>query len=440
MGAFLRKNSVRFFSGCLLLAVVCIVPCGAFAQNWQSMSTPYSSYDDLDIWGFSGNQVFVVGDTGKIFYYDGSGSDYDKDGTANDWEEVFDAGSNNLKGIHGVGNTVFAVGNNGTILRYSGDTNSDGIPNDWEEMLDGGGDPWTSQDLFGVWCVTETDVYAAGNNETILHFDGSSWSEMTVTDSGSVNFRAIMDGFAVGSGEQIYKYSSGSGTWDEIYDDGSFTFNDIWVGADEIIVVGNNGRIVVSGDEGDTWTETLFDPDVDLNGVWVNAADAFIVGDTHGDFSNMGAILRRVDGAWVNENDSGVEENLLDVWGYGNDVFVCGMDGVVVLGQNATLVELASFNAISLGRIVLLTWITESEIDNAGFNILRAEGEGAYAQINDSLIAAKGSPTAGAVYVYVDVETVMGTTYSYKLADIDTEGTVTEHEPQSVTPKGMPFL
>ena len=42
---------------------------------------------------------------------------------------------------------------------------------------------------------------------------------------------------------------------------------------------------------------------------------------------------------------------------------------------SATLIELTSFTATPKAGKVILQWITESEINNAGFNIYRAESE-----------------------------------------------------------------
>lgn len=104
--------------------------------------------------------------------------------------------------------------------------------------------------------------------------------------------------------------------------------------------------------------------------------------------------------------------------------------------NHVILIELSSFTATPKSEKVILEWTTESEIDNAGFNILRAGSEdGEYVQINDSLIPAEGSPTQGAIYDFVDTDANNMQTYYYYLEDIDLNGESTLHGPVSATPR-----
>jgi hypothetical protein len=101
-----------------------------------------------------------------------------------------------------------------------------------------------------------------------------------------------------------------------------------------------------------------------------------------------------------------------------------------------TSINLAFFQAVSSNKKTALEWITESEIDNEGFNILRSETEnGQYVKINRSLIVAEGSPVKGALYEFVDADVRNRRTYYYKLEDIDLNGDSTMHGPVSATPR-----
>ncbi|MCX5902696.1 MAG: VCBS repeat-containing protein, partial [Proteobacteria bacterium] len=102
----------------------------------------------------------------------------------------------------------------------------------------------------------------------------------------------------------------------------------------------------------------------------------------------------------------------------------------------ATVIQLSYFAATPKAGKVILQWNTEAEIDNAGFNIYRAESEtGKYSRINDSLVPAKGSSTQGASYEFTDTDVQNRKTYYYKLEDIDLSGKSTMHGPVSAMPR-----
>jgi hypothetical protein len=100
------------------------------------------------------------------------------------------------------------------------------------------------------------------------------------------------------------------------------------------------------------------------------------------------------------------------------------------------MIKLSSFTATPRAGKIILAWSTEAEIDNAGFNLYRSESEsGAYSKINGSLIPARGTPTRGASYAYVDDAVKNRKIYYYKLEDVDINGKSTMHGPVSATPR-----
>jgi hypothetical protein len=102
----------------------------------------------------------------------------------------------------------------------------------------------------------------------------------------------------------------------------------------------------------------------------------------------------------------------------------------------ATLINLSSFTATPKFSKVIIQWNTEAEVDNAGFNIYRAESEtGNYIKINDSSIPSEGSTIQGAFYEFVDKDVKNRRTYYYKLEDIDLNGESTMHGTVSATPR-----
>jgi hypothetical protein len=102
-----------------------------------------------------------------------------------------------LSGVWGSSSSdVFAIGEQGTILHYNG--------SDWSPMTSG-----TTSNLEGVWGASHSDVFAVGWEGTIRHYDGTTWSAMT---SGTGNGLSAVwgtspsDVFAVGWEGTILHY------------------------------------------------------------------------------------------------------------------------------------------------------------------------------------------------------------------------------------------
>ncbi len=94
------------------------------------------------------------------------------------------------------------------------------------------------------------------------------------------------------------------------------------------------------------------------------------------------------------------------------------------------LVDLVSFDAASGRRGVVLSWTTATEVDNAGFLILRSTSpSGPFAPISMSLIPGEGSEISGATYEFEDRTVRRKRVYYYQLADVDLTGLMTTHGP-----------
>ena len=98
------------------------------------------------------------------------------------------------------------------------------------------------------------------------------------------------------------------------------------------------------------------------------------------------------------------------------------------------LIELTEFAARKTESGVELTWRTESELETAGYNILRSTtADGEYAAMNQSMILATGGPVQPADYVFEDISVEPGRVYYYKLEDIEYDGASTLYGPVSVS-------
>ncbi len=93
-------------------------------------------------------------------------------------------------------------------------------------------------------------------------------------------------------------------------------------------------------------------------------------------------------------------------------------------------VELTTFGARATSRGIDLGWETASEIDNHGFYIERRDVtqgvEDEWSQIG--FVKGNGTTTSTSIYDYTDMDVVSGHTYSYKLRQVDRDGSQTCYE------------
>jgi hypothetical protein len=85
-------------------------------------------------------------------------------------------------------------------------------------------------------------------------------------------------------------------------------------------------------------------------------------------------------------------------------------------------IDLNFFEAVLIDGKVSLSWATESEIDNCGFNIYRKEHKGLYKKMTDHLIPGEGNTLSRTTYGLVDASIHPGSTYEYTLESLSCSG------------------
>ena len=177
---------------------------------------------------------------------------------AHDWFSIEPPTQDKLNGVWGyISSTAthefYAVGEDGTIMHFDGTS--------WS----GTGSP-TSVHLNGIWGSSETDIYAVGDNGTIVHYPDQldEWEHMShslpPTNLKDIWGSSASDIYAVGEGGFIAHYNGS--TWSEvtitpvIYEKPS---PGIWGSAsDKYVVVGTGGTILTYN--GISWTEVSLSP------------------------------------------------------------------------------------------------------------------------------------------------------------------------------------
>ena len=119
---------------------------------------------------------------------------------------------------------------------------------------------------------------------------------------------------------------------------------------------------------------------------------------------------------WVPSSD--VNLSVFGFWGNPSDVGNPGHRS-----RHPLPVELSYFNAELSDAGVQIQWTTESELDNAGFNIYRSTTKnGHFVRVNPKLIKGAGSIGEQNDYSWIDETAKPGVEYYYRIEDISFSG------------------
>jgi hypothetical protein len=283
------------------------ITCGATVTQWTAMASQTRA-DLPDVWGSSGTDVFVVGEedteteiASVIQHYDGTS-----------WSRQLRRSGLVLRAVWGSSSTdVFAVGEDpdflsATVLHFDG--------SQWTEVRGFTPGNFEALGLESIWGSSAIDVYAVGfvfdvffDRSLIFHFDGTSWSRVQVTGSLKPSLE------------------------------------DVWGSSPaDVYAVGQNdedppSRGVVLHFDGSTWDAVLQRPNFAPTSVWGSSAtDVFVAGfqveeTSDGEFRVSGTIFHFDGSTWSRVDLPGGVGVLHEIWGSSStDVFSVGDDGIIV--------------------------------------------------------------------------------------------------------------
>jgi len=279
---------------------------------WSAVTLPASLPTFRAVAGDAQN-VYIACDGGKIVVYDD---------TADTWQTITTATTEDLHAIWTVPGLTVAVGDHGAIVQNAG--------SGW--VL--GSSPATDN-LTSVWGDPNdatSGVFAVGDSGTVLFFDGRAWRPMSLGRgvTGPVNQRLVSlrgvsgsSGFtellALGTSE-IMSYEGAA--WSPTFVPTNNTIDGLWASAtDDIYAVGRNGTILHN--DGLAWTiEAVPNMTPDLHAVWgTSSTDVYAVGDDL-------TILHNDGSGWTIENSVPGGGSFTAVFGVGGHVYVAGTNGV----------------------------------------------------------------------------------------------------------------
>jgi hypothetical protein len=114
--------------------------------------------------------------------------------------------------------------------------------------------------------------------------------------------------------------------------------------------------------------------------------------------------------------------------------------GVVTIGASdmALPVQATSFKAVTTYSTVTLSWQTQSEVNNAGFNVLRQDlGMTSFRLISsytsNENLKGMGTSNIGRSYEFADATVQSGMAYKYKIQSVSINGTTRDLSTLSVT-------
>jgi hypothetical protein len=171
--------------------------------SWANMASPVKN--DLNaVWGSGPKDVYAVGEYGTMLHYNGSS-----------WTQVGGA-LNSLKAVWGrSASEVYAAGSSGAFLCYDG--------NAWQSL-------WTcwptlnaaklpKEDLYGLWGVGATTLFAVGEAATLIRYLGAQEQLAPITKSTTQELHGIggigpSELYAVGESGTVLKKDLG--TWNKV--------------------------------------------------------------------------------------------------------------------------------------------------------------------------------------------------------------------------------
>lgn len=267
-----------------LLAALVLVACDSTAEEpvpsgpgtWSEAFDASSFGWLLSVNGTSANDLWAVGgspDKGRIMRFDGSA-----------WaEQAVGQGVPLLNWVYAFApDDVMIAGNDGTILRWDG---AKLTPMDTP----------TDQHLWGLWGASPDDVWAVGGrgmkdeDRTVLHWDGKAWTAANIPPLQRPKVSAFYkvwgssasDVYIVGRNGAVLHWDGAALT--ELGVGASTDLIGVWgTGPDRVVIVGGRSGGVIARWDGKSWRTEQLPTLPGINGVWMRTPDRFHIAANQG--------------------------------------------------------------------------------------------------------------------------------------------------------------
>ena len=229
-----------------------------------------------------------------------------------------------LQGMVHAGETYFAAGNTGNIIRSidAGET--------WEAFDQSASIYWQDMGVFGdtIWTIGEGGAMRQSTDASV------NWTNVTTGVSEVLYDLDTSSGYGylVGSGGRIMNYHTDAKIWISATSPVTtalYRVNDLGDGT--AWAVGEQGYLLYTQDAGVTWANKGRVADPDLYGVWfTSATDGYVVG-------RNGTFRQTTDAgsSWSDVSVSGLSsQHLYDIRGTGDELVVAG-DKILMRSEDA---------------------------------------------------------------------------------------------------------
>jgi hypothetical protein len=191
----------------------------------------------------------------------------------------------------------------------------------------------TTENLKSVWGTSASDVWAVGNNSTVLRFNGNSWGNGPAVP-GSPDLKQVWG--TSGVQPQVWTHSSTkvfkleSTSWVEKLDKPNAFLLGAWAGSTtNAIIVGT----ALFQYDGQTWTEQPLCPDCYAEGVWgTSPTNLWIYGivlERRGDAKLL--VLHNDGSGWQDVTPTTTTVAIYGMWGTSvQDMWAVGFDGEIL--------------------------------------------------------------------------------------------------------------
>ena len=277
-------------------------------------------------------------------------------------------------------------------------TTSAGFISDYGGMIldktTDGGSSWIAiksdfpQNLMACYFLDANNGYVTGAHGYVTKTSdgGTTWSAAMTTNTiktlNSIVFLNSNLGFACGDSGTIIKTTNGGNNWTNVsVSTTSSLYRIKFVDAGNILTCGAGGKIFLSNNAGSSWNDLSI--------------------SIFSDFYTIGLA--------------------------GSSGWVLGSGGGVYKNNVPLPVQLSSFTASVASGIVTLNWQTATEVNNFGFEIERAKvnnSNGSLPFVKIGFVQGHGSSNSPKKYSFIDNTVSPGNKYSYRLKNVDNDGSI----------------